>query len=739
MQTTSKNNFVYLNREGNWLGFKRSGIDLRDDGSLALAALPRLADVLPAEGSSASTPDGPGGIAIDSLGAIYFSDTANDQIFRIGGCDRKMTALAGVGGTNGLPGGLRKPRGLLVPRNRHALFVADSLNNRIQVFDLNTLQLVDIWGQPDPGAPPQPDSAPGRFDQPFSLAGDSVGNIYVVDYGNQRVQKFNSAGQVIPAFWENVSANSALRNPGEVAVLDHDGAVQVFVLDVVALKIFVFDRDGLPVIDPDGVGDSHLQQPVGLAVKGDALIIGDNAARRIFRFQIPGFEFIGEAIGYDGPVAALALDENGLLWVHPGNSSPPLRFDVGGGVRSRGVLWIDQPVQVQERRVDWYRLSAITSGFTEASHIELFVYTTDDPADAPSVDPAADNPFADPRWRPLGFAGNLEVDDLYIGGGEFEYLFCGALWSSDGSSTPVLTQLRVEFNHPRYESYLPAVYRNNANCDDFLARLLSLFESIFADVEQEIESLPKLFDPGAAPKKFLPWLAGVLGFELDGNLSESAQRQIIAEIFRYYGRRGTRAGLRDSLRLFAQVDAIIEEPLLNSGWWALPAPSTSCCEACHANSDGNDWNAPENSILGTTTMLAAEQPQGAVVGTSAILDQSSLISANEFGSPLFADTAYQFSVRIYRAQLRRAETLARIEAIISQEKPAHTTYHLCVVEPRMRVGFQSRVGVDTVVGGQARNLALGSDQHLGEDTLLAGTALSRLGAESRLGLTTRLN
>ncbi|HYX28640.1 MAG TPA: phage tail protein [Pyrinomonadaceae bacterium] len=740
MHATSKNNFVYLNRDGRWPGFKHKGIDLRDDGSMALGALPRLVDVLPDGTSSASPPDGAGGIAIDSLGAIYFTDSAHDRVFRISGCDKRLATLAGVGGTNGLPAGLRQPRGLLVPQHRHALFVADSLNHRIEVFDLNTLQLVDIWGQPDPGAPPQSDSAPGRFNQPFSLDSDRGGNVYVVDYGNQRVQKFNSAGRVIPEFWQNASANSGLRNPSQVAVLDDDGAVQVFVLDLAALKIFAFDSDGFPIIDPEGVGDSHLQQPSGLIVNRNALFVGDNGARRIFRFQIPGFEFMGAAIGYDGPVAALALDEKGSLWVHPGNSLAPLLLQVEGGACSRGVLWTGQPVQVN-RRVDWYRLSAITSGFDEASHLELFVYATDDPADAPAVDPASDNPFSDARWRPLGFAGNFEIDDLYVGGGEFEYLFCGALLSSDGSSTPVLTQLRVEFDYPRYESYLPAVYRNNKNCDDFVARLLSLFESIFADVEQEIESLPKLFDPRVAPKKFLPWLAGVVGFELDGNLSESAQREIIAEIFRYYGRRGTRAGLRDSLRLFAQVDAIIDEPLLNAGWWTLPGASSSCSEHCHANSgqDGNYWNASENSILGTTTMLAGEQPQGAVVGTSAILDQSSLISDSKIGSPLFAETAYQFSVRIYQAQLRCAQTLSRIKAVIEQEKPAHTTYHLCVVAPRMRVGFQSRVGVDTVVGGQARSLALGTDQHLGDDTLLAGTALTRLGAESRLGLNTRLN
>jgi phage tail-like protein len=740
MHPTSKNNYSYLNREGRWPGFKWSGLELRDNGVLELASLPRLMGVLPDEVASAQTPAGPAGIAIDTFGSIYFSDSKGNRVWRIDGCDKGIGAIAGIGDANGLPARLHEPRGLLVPHNRNALFVADSLNHRIQVFDLNTLQLLDIWGQPSPGAPPQPDSAPGRFNVPFSLAADENGNVYVVDYGNRRVQKFNSAGEVVADFWENARTHSSLHDPIEVAVWEQGGAVGVFVLDIGALKIFAFDGDGFPILDPYGIGDSHLQQPTGLAVTRNALYIGDNIAKRVLRFQLNDFEFVGEAIGYEGPVAALTLDHESSLWVHAGGSLMPVRLDAAGGYRTHGSLWTNVPIRAQDQKVNWYRLSTMMSLRDGNAQLELFVHTSNDPTDAPPINPSADNPFADERWQPIGFAGDFDVHDLYIGGPEAKYLWCGALFSSEGLGTPVVSQLRVEFDYPSYARYLPAIYHDRAKCDDFLERLLSLFESIFDDVEQEIDSLPKLFDPRVAPKEFLPWLAGVLGLELDDNWSEANQRKIIAEIFRLHGRRGTPAGLRESLRIFAQVNATIEEPLVNSAWWTLPSTTADCCETCSGSSGvaSDDWQGLENSILGSTTMLAVAQPQGAVVGTSATLDQSSLITVDEFGSPLFADTAYQFSVRVYRAQVRCAEVVTRIRAILDQEKPAHTTYHLCIVEPRMRVGFQSRVGVDTVIGGQARSLALGSDQVLGEDTLLAGAAASRVGIESRLGLTTRL-
>jgi hypothetical protein len=106
--------------------------------------------------------------------------------------------------------------------------------------------------------------------------------------------------------------------------------------------------------------------------------------------------------------------------------------------------------------------------------------------------------------------------------------------------------------------------------------------------------------------------------------------------------------------------------------------------------------------------------------------------------PLFEDVAYRFMVNVYRGQIMCESVLPRIRAVLDQEKPAHTAYELCVIEPRFRVGFQGRVGIDTVVAGPQRSLALGSEQFLGEGTVLAGDDVSRLGMETQLGITTRL-
>jgi phage tail-like protein len=757
MAEISKDNFFFLNRDGRWPGFKRSGLELRRDGVLQLSSLPRPTGSIPDAVKLAATPDGPAGLAMDAGGTLFFSDPDTNSVRRILGCDGTVGPVPCIGSAGVGPTSFNTPRGLLISSTRSSLFVVDSGNHCIKIFDLGTFQLVEIWGQPSLNGTPQPGSNPGEFNTPWTLAGDPSGNVYVIDYGNQRVQKFNALGEVVPRFCDNVQASGSLQEPVDIAVHEQDGDDWILVADRPSATIYVFDRDGRPVHDSAGnprlIRDGHLTQSMGLATAGNSVYVGDNASRCILRFQIDDtFKYVGAALGYQGPVAALLLDGESGLWVHSGSALTPNKLATRAGHVGAGSLWLDpaKPLRVGDRKVQWHRLQALAKTLRLNAHLDLFAYASSDLSDHPVVYPSTPNPFSDPKWQSIPYTASLNVTDLYIGRskdscdpkendcGKSKYLWVGALFSGDGTVTPEVWQLRVEFDYPTYDRYLPAVYRNHANCGEFLARLLSLFESFFSGMECEIDALPALFDPRATPKGFLAWLAGCLGLELDDNWDEDKKRQIIARIFELSGRRRTAAGLREILRLFAGVDATIEEPLLHAAWWSLPSPE-SCCEECASNSGtSQNFQQTQNSRLGWTTMLASAQPQGAVVGTSAVLDQSHLISNEDFGAPLFNSVAHQFSVQVYRSQLMCPDAPAKVRTIINQEKPAHTAYHLCIIDPRFRVGFQSRIGIDTVVAGPPRSLALGSDQGLGFDSTLAGPPPSLLGTESRLGVTTHL-
>ncbi|HEX5084103.1 MAG TPA: phage tail protein, partial [Blastocatellia bacterium] len=447
----------------------------------------------------------------------------------------------------------------------------------------------------------------------------------------------------------------------------------------------------------------------------------------------PEWALIGEAQGFRGRTAALATTTGDNLWVHPGGNGVPLRFAENGAFVKRGFLWggpFDNP---SLRRDEWHRLRATVDRPPTGAHLRLFIYSTsgDDTPPAPaSPDVPPWNGHADEPSNSLialsgpgGWRGlPLDATECLFPGAPSDRVWVGLELISEGLASPTLSQIRLDFDHETYLQFLPSIYRENAESADFLARFLTLFESSFVDVETEIRELSGLFDPLSAPSGFLSWLAGWLALDVAEKWDEGRKREAIARAFELYARRGTVEGLRESLRFFAGVNAHIEEPLLQSNWWALPA----------------DEDAPQEqrqaSLLGFTTMLVAAEAQGAVVGSTATLDQSHLITQEEFGAPLFGDLAHRFSVHLYRGGAFGEETIETARALLDREKPAHTDYNLCLIEPNFRIGFQSRIGIDAIVAGRRESAPAPSEGSF----VLGGEPAGRVGQDSSVGLTTRL-
>lgn len=732
-------NFLYLNRDNRWTGFHWHGLEVRRDGALQLSSLP----LFEGEPLPRFIPEGAAGIAQDEEGNIYVSDPANHRLLKVE-CDGKLVPFSCVGGEGALPAQLHTPRGLFIPKYRKAIFVADSENHRVQVVDLASGQVVDILGQLTVSQTPVPGDAAGRFNTPWTLTGDADGKLYVVDYGNRRVQKFDRLGEVIPEFWETIASTLHLTKPSDIAAYSaHDDGARVYIVDEDAHEVFVTDADGQPILNdqqqPISFGTPQLKKPMGIVATADAVYIGDNELQRILKFNAADGSFVGEAVGYEGPVAALDVDDAGNLLVHTGSATLPLKLATNAGHQTRGVLWSDA-ISATAAPVAWHRVEAICPALPDGVHLRLFFHTSDNLNDQPYVNPYDDtDPLSDDQWKPIATSPDplLDTHDLFIGGAPKRYLWIAALLLSDGGNTPTVSQILVEFDHEGYLPQLPALYQTDPTSRDFLLRFLALTETLFVDLENKIARLPALFDPRATPKEFLPWLATWLGLDLDDRWDEQKQRQLIATAFERYGRRGTVAGLRESLQLFAGVTGIIQEPILHAAWWSLPAGATSCGCGCNRNrSQLPEWQNTENSVLGATTMLAASQPQGAVLGSTATLDYSTLITNEEFGSPLFEDVAHQFTVQVYQSALTCPETISQVRQVLDREKPAHTDYHLCVIEPRMRVGFQASVGIDTVIGGSAEDITLGSSL-LGAYDVIGGGPVGKVG-DQRIGIETRL-
>lgn len=130
----------------------------------------------------------PEGLGIDAQDRLYVADSCNHriQVFEADGRWLRSYGRAGSG-----LGELSYPYDVRIDAEGNQ-WVCEFGNSRLQVFDPTGRPIEVIGG---PGA------APGQFSNPWSLAFDSQGNLYVADAGNHRVQKLvrrdppRSAGQ----------------------------------------------------------------------------------------------------------------------------------------------------------------------------------------------------------------------------------------------------------------------------------------------------------------------------------------------------------------------------------------------------------------------------------------------------------------------------------------------------------------------------------------------------------------
>ena len=374
----------------------------------------------------------------------------------------------------------------------------------------------------------------------------------------------------------------------------------------------------------------------------------------------PGFTLHQVVIAADG---ALELAKTGTQYV------------------SLGAL-IAGPISAPNASTDWFRVSSLADDLPAGTHVQFFTATAD--AGAPPFDLSSDTPFAGTGWSPLP----RDVFEGIVADPPAAQLWIGIILRSQGSASPRIHQIRADYGRDTYMTWLPAIYRIQPGAG-LLERFLALNGSVLGDVEDEITGLTRLFDPYSAPStgypSWLDWLSTWLGFDLEETWTDDEKRSYLAAAFELFGWRATIPGLRRYLKIYAGVNARIIE----------------------LSRFAQIWSLGQGYPLGFGTRLAPGSLQGAVLGSSAIVDQARVAPPGDQGASLFEDVAHAFCVQVYASDLTRPGALQLVREIIEQEKPAYTVYQLSVIQPTLRIGAQARIGIDTVIAAGAPPAQIG--------------------------------
>jgi DNA-binding beta-propeller fold protein YncE len=277
--------------------------------------------------------------------------------------------------------GMYRPYGVAVDQTSGKVFVADASNNRVLRFASGTALISGaaaegVLGQSDFTSSAQTTTASGML-APCDMAVDSTGRLWVVDGGNSRVLRFDGAankpngaaadgvlGQ--PNFTSSAQATtaSAMYNPFGVAV---DSAGHLWVADTFNRRVLRFDNAaGKPngaaangvLGQPDFTSDAFLlsptastmRNPFDVAVDSNGrLWVADSVNSRVLRFEDAAGKPNGAAA--DGVLGqsdftsffsaitasgmyypnGVAVDSAGRVWVADTYNNRVLRFDSAAG------------------------------------------------------------------------------------------------------------------------------------------------------------------------------------------------------------------------------------------------------------------------------------------------------------------------------------------------------------------------------------------------------------------------
>lgn len=213
------------------------------------------------------------GLAIDDADRLFVSDSVLRRVVVL---DSKHRAEASISD------GMSSPAGLAIDNENRFLYVADTDLDQVLVYDADNFTLLRKIGT---AGKAHRLTEPGQFSRPTNLAVDADGNLYVSDTFNNRVEIFDADGNFISTFGKAGDGPGYFARPKGIAI---DGDGHVWVADSVQDRVQIFTREGrlLLWLGGHGVLPGQFSAVQGLAIdKSSRVFTSEQYPGRVQMFR----------------------------------------------------------------------------------------------------------------------------------------------------------------------------------------------------------------------------------------------------------------------------------------------------------------------------------------------------------------------------------------------------------------------------------------------------------------------
>ncbi len=255
----------------------------------------------------------------------YNPTTGQVTEVRGAGAETTLSYASKFGETGTEPGKLKNPWGVAV-NSEGKLWVVDSANSRVEEFS-SSGSYITKFGEAGSGN--------GQLKEPEGIALDSAGHIWIADTGNNRVEEFSSAGAFMASVGSLGTESGKFKAPTALAF---DPKGNMWVADGGNNRIEKFDKEAKysSEFGSAGTEPGKLAAPMGIAVdSGEHIWVADTGNNRIQEFSTTGsllkrFGGFGAGEGQLNAPIDLKIDSLGNIWTVDSNNNRAESFSPAG-------------------------------------------------------------------------------------------------------------------------------------------------------------------------------------------------------------------------------------------------------------------------------------------------------------------------------------------------------------------------------------------------------------------------